>query len=94
MSIHITSEQVQRLAAVVGRQLPEFMAMARLCLDTGNGNLFLEYVITMVLRATQEEGKERFREGVEDGKVEQLRLENWYRQAVEVGQRDVMEQRY
>ena len=93
MSIHITSEQVQRLAAVVGRQSPEFMAMARLCLDTGNENLFLEYVITTVLRATQEEGNERYREGVEDGKVEQIRLENWYRQAVEVGQRDVMEQR-
>ncbi len=93
MSIHITSKLVQQLAAVVGRQSPEFMAMARLCLDTGNGNLFLEYVITTVLRATQEEWNERYREGVEDGKVEQIRLENWCRQAVEVGQRDVMQQR-
>ena len=93
MSIHITSEQVQRLAHVVSRQSPELMPMARLCLDSGNEYLFMEYIITTVLRATQEEGNERYREGVEDGKVEQIRLNNWYRQAVEVGQRDVMEQR-
>ncbi len=73
MTVNVPLHQVRQLVSVIQRQSPEFTAVSRLCLDTNNDVLFLELVVSTVLRAQQEEdnikeGVKKYREGVEDGR--------------------------